>query len=668
MCGIAGIVDCSGQDSLRLRASVQRMCETLAHRGPDDWGIITLHGARLEHRSMGCPEGEYDERARPSSAEQTVIFGHRRLAIIDLSPGGHQPMGTADGRFWITFNGEIYNYRELRRELESDGMTFRSGSDTEVLLALTAREGPHCLHKLRGMFAFALWDEEKRELFLARDRFGMKPLYYIQSSKGPFLFSSELKALLSSGWVSGDMDQVAETAFLQRGCIPAPKTFYREIEAMPPAHWAKWDGKGLSIRPYWSLYEAVSSFQNLKHETRKATEIANYVRQALVDSVKAHMVSDVPVGLFLSGGLDSTAVVAAVRQFYSGPLRTFTITFPGTQWDESALARQAADYYATDHTELEVTKDDFFEGLDDLFFAMDQPTSDGYNSYFVSKCVRQAGEKVALSGLGGDEILGGYKSFVHVPMLQKYLGLVGRVPWLPGLASNLAQQLPLRSAPKLAQLLRSPPGSIETLWQEYRGLFTDRQLLRLGQDRTQQAAGNMQKAEDRKLPARWKDPFWSVAFLEIDRFMVPQLLRDADVFSMCHGLELRTPFVDHLFLSSVLEVGKWPRDGAESYKIALFQNMNGFLPPEHLLQRKRGFVFPFEVWLREALSNGTSSGVSRDLRLLLDKPYYRPFVEGFVRGKVHWSRIWSLYVLERFKDELRDQPVSLPRTWFQFES
>ena len=218
MCGIVGIVDSSGEAISKLQASVQRMSDALAHRGPDDWDIVTLHGGRTTRRSMGCPQESAIPRAVKTDSDQTVIFGHRRLAIIDLSSGGHQPMGTGDGRFWITFNGEIYNYRELRRQLESDGMTFRSSSDTEILLALYAREGPNCLHKLRGMFAFALWDEEKRELFLARDRFGMKPLYYAQTSKGPFLFSSELQALLSSGWVSGDMDRRSEERRVGKEC------------------------------------------------------------------------------------------------------------------------------------------------------------------------------------------------------------------------------------------------------------------------------------------------------------------------------------------------------------------------------------------------------------------------------------------------------------------
>ena len=378
-----------------------------------------------------------------------------------------------------------------------------------------------------------------------------------------------------------------------------------------------------------------------------AAEVAGHVRDSLIESVKAHMVSDVPVGVFLSGGLDATAIVAAIRQFYSGPLKTFTIVFPGTQWDESDLARRAAVCYGTDHSELEVTKEDFYSGLDDLFLAMDQPTVDGVNTYFVAKSVREAGGKVALSGLGGDEILGGYKSFVQVPSLQRYLRVARSVPWVSGLASSMAKRLPISRAPKLAQLLRCAPDDLEALWRDYRALFTDEQIHNdLGLQVTDRGTPQPRRL---RLPAETNDPFWSVTRVEMERFMIPQLLRDSDVFTMCHGLELRTPFVDHMFLSAAREAGTWPRDGAPSHKIALFRQMGGFLPADHLVQPKMGFTFPFEVWFRETLSNKDSSGIGRDMRSLLHQPTYRPFVDGFIRGKVHWSRIWSLYVLERFK-------------------
>lgn len=638
MCGIVGIVADSRDSPEELRASARRMSGAVAHRGPDDWGMITLHGDQIEHRSMTCPEGHTAARTREASREQTVVLAHRRLAIIDLSASGHQPMGTVDGRYWITYNGEIYNFRELRSELESVGATFRSTSDTEVLLELYARDGPSCLHRLRGMFAFAVWDEERRELFLARDRFGIKPLYYAQRS-GMVCFASELGALLSSGLLSAERDRESEILFLERGSIPAPRTFYRDIRALSPGHWARFDGRELTVRPYWSLTEALSGANPL---TRWTPEAAHRIREALVESVRAHLVSDVPVGVFLSGGLDSTAVVAAARQFSSGPLRTFTIVFPGTRWDESDLARRAVAHYGTDHIELEITEEDLQKSFDDLFSAMDQPTIDGVNTYFVAKAAHRAGVKVALSGLGGDETLGGYHSFVGVPRLRNCLGLIRHVPWLARPAASLVQHLPISWAPKAAQLLRRGSDEVGSVWRDCRALFTERELRAFSM--VPVATRPASSAADEA-----RDLFWSIAQLEIEQFMSPQLLRDSDVFTMCHGLELRTPFVDHLFLGAVREAGAWPRDGAPTYKIALFRQMGGFLPPGHLSQGKMGFTLPFEVWLRSALSKGTASPVGSDLRALLYRPYHRPFIDGLVRGKVHWSRVWALYVLERFK-------------------
>jgi asparagine synthase (glutamine-hydrolysing) len=624
------------------------MGETVAHRGPDDWGIVTLHGSQVQHRSLLRPEGEGGQRVSFNQAAGTVILGHRRLAIIDLSSNGHQPMSTADGRLWITFNGEIYNYRQLREELESDGVTFRSQSDTEVVLALYAREGPRCLAKLRGMFAFALWDEASGELFMARDRFGIKPFYYAQGPSGLFLFASELGAVLSSGYVSTEIDHDAEIVFLRRGSISAPRTFYRNIQALPPGHWARWNGRELSVEAYWSLSEVLSISHRPPPAPRRPSDIAEQFRQALIESVKAHLVSDVPVGVFLSGGLDSTAVVAAIRQFYSGPLRTFTISFPGMPGDEGNLARQAAAYFGTDHTEIEVTKDDFYQGLDDVFSAMDQTTVDGVNTYFVAKSARQAGCKVALSGLGGDEILGGYKSFVVVPRLKEFLRVVGQAPWLSQPAARLAEHVPASWASKLAQLLKDRPDDWESLWHGYRALFTDEQIGRLVSRPLSVVRCPWPAVSDQ--PSATADQvFWAVAYFEMNHFMIPQLLRDSDVFTMCHGLELRTPFVDHVFLGAIHDAGLWPREGAPSYKLALFRQLKEFLPPAHLDQGKMGFTLPFEVWLKEALVNGASSALSRDLQSMLDQPQYRPFVEAFAQGKMHWSRVWGLYVLERFR-------------------
>ena len=641
MCGIAGIIDRSGRAVEDLQASAQRMNESLAHRGPDDWGIIALSGNAVEHRSRNCPDGEtLARRAADGRAEGSVVFGHRRLAIIDLSFEGHQPMRTQDGRFWITFNGEIYNYRELRAELESSGVVFHSTSDTEVLLELFAREGPSCLKKLRGMFAFAVWDDERQQLFLARDRFGIKPLYYARPSPGVFLFASELKALRSSGRVSADLAEEAEMLFLERGSIAAPRTIYREILALPPAHAARWDGKEMTVEPYWSLSEAIRD--DGSHRYVETAAIADRVRRAIVASVRAHMVSDVPVGLFLSGGVDSTAILAAIREFYAGDLKTLTIVFPKTEWDEGELARKSAASYGTDHVELEVTKEDFYRELDRFFAFMDQPTVDGVNTFFISKLAQQTGMKVVLSGLGGDEIFGGYKSFALVPKLRNYVRLARGVPGLSRAVSAFSQWLPTYWAPRVSQILQHGPGDLETVWRDYRAVFTDDQLRGMGK---RPSAPRSVLASDSDLI---RDPFRAIGYLEMEHFMIPQLLRDSDVFTMCHGLELRTPFVDHAFLAAVMEAGSWPSERGTSHKISLFRHMNGFLPPDHLQHAKMGFMFPFEMWLREALSNRASAAGS-NLRRFLTGSHCRSVIDGFVRGRVHWPSLWSLYVLERFK-------------------
>ncbi len=634
MCGIVGLAAPAPHAPRDLASVVDRMLRAVEHRGPDDWGVALMEAGRVAERSLRHPDAAVGGRG--AAQESTVALGHRRLAIIDLSDGGHQPMRTADGRFWITYGGEIYNHRALRKELESQGTSFRSTSDTEVLLALWARDGIQGLGRLRGMFAFAVWDDARGELFLARDRFGIKPLYYGLGPGGLVLFGSELRPLLASGLCSRELDPGAELEFLARGSVRAPATIHRELRALPPGHWARWSAGSLEVRPYWSLDEAAGA---TSPRPAPAAEAAGRIRDALVESVQAHLVADVPVGVFLSGGLDSTAVLAGVRRIHSGPLRTFTLVFPGTRWDEGGLARQAAARYGTEHLELAVTRQDFYAAAEEIFGAMDQPTVDGVNAFFVGRLAARAGAKVALSGLGGDECLGGYDSFVRVPRIHRALALGRRAPRLGSLAARLAGRLPAAWAPKLTHLLERPDLPLEGVWERYRGLFPEAQLVSLAGRAVAPAAAPR---------AAMGDPFATISRLEMERFMIPQLLRDADVFTMCHGIELRTPFVDHVFLDAVRRAGRWRR-GAASYKLALARAMGDFLPAEHLAGPKRGFTLPFEQWLRHALLETAPGGFARDFQGAMGKPDYRPFVEGFVRGRVHWSRVWSLYVLERFK-------------------
>ncbi len=490
------------------------------------------------------------------------------------------------------------------------------------------------MQKLRGMFAFCIWDDQKGELFFARDRFGIKPLYYAKQP-GILLVASELNALLSSNLVTKEYDKQTESIFLRRGSVAAPRTVYHNIQALEPGHFAKFDGKELRVKTYWKLSEA---FEVASTKRADSANSAIQVRDSLVESVKAHMVSDVPVAVFLSGGLDSTAIVSAIRQFCSGPLKTISIVFPGTEWDESSLAKDAAKHYSTDHTEVEISKEDFTQSLDDIFWAMDQPTIDGVNTYFVAKAARQAGVKVALSGVGGDELLGGYKSFVDIPRLIRTLNLAQNIPGLSQRAATFAEHLPVTWGQKFAELLKDRSLNLTSIWHNRRALFTQHQIKSL--------VPGYKTAEFSELPETLEDPFWSISYLEMKYFMIPQLLRDSDVFSMYHGLELRTPLIDHLLLSSILKSGTWERNGAPTYKIALFKKMGDFVPAQHLRKGKRGFTLPFKKWLKEIIQDTKQNQVTE----FLSRPEYQPYLQRFLKNKLHWSRLWALFVLERFRN------------------
>jgi asparagine synthase (glutamine-hydrolysing) len=631
MCGILGYVThAPARDDARA-AAVVRMRDALAHRGPDGWGLVRLEGDRIEEDGSGRPAAR---RPRTPPAPWAAALGHQRLAVIDLTDGGRQPRATPDGRFWITYNGEIYNYRELRVELESGGARFTSESDTEVLLALYARDGAACLDRLRGMFAFAVWDDREGVLFLARDRFGMKPLCYASPSAGAIAFASEPKALLAAGLASRQPAEGSAARFLRRGSLPADASWYADVRVVAPGGWARWTRDGIATGRYWSLDESSDG----PPRPVPAESAAAAVRRALVASVRAHLVADVPVGVFLSGGLDSAALLAAAREVSNGPLRTFTVVLPGTPHDEGALARQAAERFGTEHVEIAVSGDRFLEQLGRFFDAMDEPTVDGANTYLVAQAARSAGLSVALSGLGGDELLGGYGSFVAVPRLGRLIAALGSVPGGRAAAAWFAGRLPTRGAPKMAELLGRTPPRLDEVWRAYRALFTHAQVGVL--------AGAEAPAPGAAPGRADRDPFWTVSRCEIEEFMEPQLLRDADAFTMAWGLELRTPFVDHELLAAVRAAGRWARAGGASYKATLFRRMSGFLPEGHLGVPKRSFVLPIERWLRRALADPSVRDAT--LESVLAEPRCRPIVERFARGRLHWSRVWALYVLERF--------------------
>ena len=399
MCGINGIFAYERSASSVDFDSVIRTRDHMAARGPD--------GA-----------GEW------RSSDARVGFGHRRLAIIDPTPDGAQPMASADGRAQITFNGEIYNYKALQSELVSEGVVFRTHSDTEVLLYLYLRYGADMVRRLRGMFAFAIWDDVQRTLFLARDPLGIKPLYYA-AQNGVFTFASQVKALLAGGPISHAVEPAGVTGFLLWGSVPEPYTLYRDIRALPAGSTLRVSSAGVEApRQYWDLGEVVARSIDAARLVPAGSEL-EYVREVLLDSVRAHMVADVPVGAFLSAGLDSSTIVGLARELSAGPIETITLSsdeFRGNRNDEAPLAGAIARHLAVrNHLRMMSTRE-FEADLPAFLSAMDQPTIDGVNTWFVSKAAAETGLKVALSGLGGDELFGTYPTFQTIPSMVRRWG------------------------------------------------------------------------------------------------------------------------------------------------------------------------------------------------------------------------------------------------------
>ena len=552
MCGIAGTLSGASGEAAD---QAMRMQSLLAHRGPDDRGAWQSPGGH-------------------------AAYVHTRLSIIDPSPGGHQPMTSDDGRFTITYNGELYNFGELRRTLQSQGVGFRSKSDTEVLLRLFEFAGPAFVEQLRGMFAFAIWDERERTCLLARDRFGIKPLYYHQADDR-LMFASEVRALVAAG-ASSTIDAQAAYEYFRSGSVPEPLTLYRSVRALEAGCYMIWSPAGVTFRQYWEpRFEAVTP----------AADPVTITRQAFLDSVSHHFVSDVPVGIFLSGGIDSSAIVAAARVTQPNQLRTFSVTFPDTPVDEGAEARRTAELFKTDHHEWALDARRARPLFDDFLAAVDQPSIDGFNTYTASRFARQYGAKVVLSGLGGDELFGGYPSFCEVPRLVR-LGRWGSVarPATAAIA-KLAASTGKSRLRRLADLVRRRP-NLDTAYQVFRGIYTRDEALGLTQHFVGDSAAVVDAIDPKTLYSS-DDSRDVISRLELTRYMRNQLLRDSDVMGMACGIELRVPFVDHELFEAVAQIPAAER--LQPGKRLLVQAMPEL--PEWVTARpKRGFTFPMEQW------------------------------------------------------------------------
>ncbi len=603
MCGIAGILAYNPVANGVNRKELLRTREAMRARGPDDAGLWL-------------------------SQDKRIGLAHRRLSIIDLSDRAAQPMTSADSQHVIVFNGEIYNFRSLRDRLETKGHRFRSHSDTEVLLHLYAEMGADMVTQLRGMFAFAIWDARKKMLFLARDPYGIKPLYYADDG-WTFRFASQVKALLAGGNVSREPEPAGWAGFYLFGSVPDPFSTYQDIRALPAGSylWVDKTGPGEPMR-----YASLAAI--CQESDKKAPLTQEEVREALRDSVRHHLVADVPVGAFLSAGIDSGALVGLMRDVGQERITTVTLSFEefrGRPDDEAPLAAQVARRYGTDHHERVVTRDEFQRDLPHILEAMDQPSIDGVNTWFVAKAARELGLKVAISGLGGDELFGGYPSFRDIPRWVRLFALPGRIPLLGrglryGMTAGQRLFLPGQN-PKAAGLLELG-GTWAGAWLLRRGLFMPWELESLmGRDMAREGLRRLKPLSyiSQAMTPAPKSAFAKVAVLESALYMRNQLLRDTDWASMAHSLEVRVPLVD-VWLWRRLNPAR-PRQAALQGKALLAHAPATALPETIVRRAKTGFATPVAQWLRQDKRLG---GWQR-----------HPFLQ---RPGTPWARRWACSV------------------------
>jgi asparagine synthase (glutamine-hydrolysing) len=592
----------------------------------------------------------------------------RRLSIIDL-PGGHQPVFNEGGNVAVVFNGEIYNFPQLRKTLVGRGHVFRTHSDTEVIVHAYEEWGEQCLRELRGMFAIAIWDARssgtsgeaarRAQIFLARDRLGIKPLYYAVAD-GALLFSSEVRSLLASGRLQPRVSPDSLEAYLTFGSVVEPSTLVEGIFSVPPGHCLAFSADAPPANPspksYWVYSDSV--LQNEGPKPKNFQEAAKLLRPLLEETVRDHLIADVPLGVFLSSGLDSTSLVALGSRFQSD-LHTFTVIFPEQRFSESKISRETAKRFKTRHQEILLAPDALVAQLEDAVKSLDQPTMDGLNTYFVSRAARQAGLKVALSGLGSDEIFGGYSTFVSTPRAAFVAGL-GR--WIPRPFRRLTASIAVRIAAgdgvrKAAAAWRSPK-DFPHAYYFTRLLFTPSRIRRLLAPYFE--SNEYSKDHDFPWRARMRetarqagllDSFTSVSCFELQSYMVNTLLRDTDSASMANSLEVRVPFLDHRLVEFVGRLPKNMKYTPHVPKSLLVEALSDLLPDEVVGQSKRTFTLPWDVWLRGPLGVRLSqelANLTPQLRQYLNPRAVRGAWQNFVIGQTNWSRPWSLFVLNQW--------------------
>lgn len=623
MCGINGILGIENPE--KGKSVLSKMNARMAHRGPDDEGIFSAID---------------------------IAVGQRRLSIIDLSSAGHQPMWSNDKRYCIVYNGELYNFKALKFDLEraSRGTEekpyhFITNSDTEVILAAFSRWGKDCLSKFNGMYGFAIWDVEKKELFIARDRLGVKPIYYSYTNQ-VLAFSSEIRSLLESGIVPRKLNANTLIDYLRYQTVHAPQTMVKDVYMLMPGHYIIANTTTFKIEKYWDITQFLP---NKKIDT-PYSEVCAKVNTLFEKAVERRLVADVPFGAFLSGGIDSSAVVGMMSKVSASKVKTFSVVFEDEQFSEAKYARLIAQKFNTDHHEIKLTPDDFKNELNDALLAMDHPSGDGPNTYVVSKATKHAGITMALSGLGGDELFAGYDIFNRTLKLDK-LKWLSAIPGI-SLAAKINKSLrPGVSSAKIAELLDLNSLDFKNTYPLSRQVLLEDQIAKLLKDNKQ--AKNSVAESIKNIKATKGNLLSAVGMAEISTYMQNVLLRDTDQMSMAHALEIRVPFLDYELVEYVMGL-------PDQYKIPvtpkklLVDALGDLLPPEIVNRPKMGFTLPWKNWLKsdfKALCEKNINELGKNPHF--DATELNTLWQRFLRDDpfITWSRIWYLVVLQHWINE-----------------
>jgi len=627
MCGVSGIIS-SQLSADKIIPALQLMNRAIAHRGPDAEGIWN---------------------------DDFAYLGHRRLSIIDLSDAGKQPMHSFDKRYVITYNGELYNYKELRLQLQRaiQGSTekpyfFSTQTDTEVILAAYQRWGKDCLQHFNGMFAFAVYDTQEKTLFAARDRMGIKPLYY-SFRDGNFIFSSEIRAIVKSGLVPKEINKEVLPDYLQYQTVHAPETILKDVHMLLPGHFLWLEKSELSVKAWWKPENSV----NYESEGKSYTEICGDVKNLFYSAIERRLVADVPFGAFLSGGIDSSAVVGAMTEVSSQQVKTFSVVFDESEFSEAQYSRLVAKTFNTEHHEIKLTPQNFLEQIPDALAAMDHPSGDGPNTYIVSKATRQAGITMALSGLGSDELFCGYDIFKRSFKLEKqiWLNLIPRLLRVPG-ALALKSIRKDTASQKIADILAKPAINFNYSYPVSRQVLSDSTVKKL-LSRSELPLNKVYKFL-RLLEFNDKNHRLSkYSIAEIGTYMQNTLLRDTDQMSMAVALEVRVPFLDYKLVEYVLGVSdkhKFPH----SPKKLLTDSLAELLPPEIIHRKKMGFVLPWQFWMKNELKAFCEKNLASLTEIGLNEQEINKLWNSFLKGdpRVTWSRVWPLVTLGNWQNKL----------------